>query len=87
MTTIHLTDSHYKLLVQTIRYAQDRAVSPDRIAALDELERLLYTSHSRNTFCTYLQHTLIPDLRDSGRDATADDFETAVQFILDPTRP
>lgn len=32
-------------------------------------------------FVSYLQDTLIPDLRDSGLDATADDFDTCVRII------
>lgn len=32
-------------------------------------------------FVAYLQETLIPDLRESGKDATADDFETLILFI------
>jgi hypothetical protein len=33
------------------------------------------------TFTDYLTETLIPDLRESGRDATADDFETCLRFM------
>lgn len=32
-------------------------------------------------FVDYLTDTLIPDLKESGRDATAEDFETAVEII------
>lgn len=32
-------------------------------------------------FVDYLTNTLIPDLRDSGRDATADDFEMCIKII------
>ncbi len=39
----------------------------------------------RDEFVRYLVETLIPDLRISGSDATADDFEAAVAFIEDPT--
>lgn len=35
----------------------------------------------RESFVEYLRETLIPDLRESGFDATADDFETACRFI------
>ena len=38
---------------------------------------------TRTEFCDYLRNTLIPDLRESGSDATADDFETALGFIAD----
>ena len=38
----------------------------------------------RKEFVNYLRKTLIPDLRESGRDATADDFEAACEFILNP---
>jgi hypothetical protein len=37
-------------------------------------------------FCRYLTTTLIPDLRESGFGATADDFERAVELIEDPPR-
>lgn len=36
---------------------------------------------SKQEFIEYLVDTLIPDLRESGRDCTADDFETAVRFM------
>jgi hypothetical protein len=36
---------------------------------------------NKEEFVSYLESTLIPDLRESGRDATADDFQTAVYFI------
>lgn len=32
-------------------------------------------------FCAYLEGVLIPDLKDSGYECTAEDFETAVAFI------
>jgi len=32
-------------------------------------------------FTGFLRETLIPDLRESGRDSTADDFETAAEVI------
>ena len=35
----------------------------------------------RLDFIEYLKKTLIPDLIDSGRSATAEDFETAVFFM------
>lgn len=36
---------------------------------------------SPEAFCAWLEETLIPDLKESGHDATAQDFETAVAFI------
>lgn len=36
---------------------------------------------TRNEFLAYLRETLMPDLRASGRDATADDFAAACHFI------
>lgn len=36
---------------------------------------------TREEFIDYLRETLIPDLRESGRDCTADDFETAIEFM------
>lgn len=38
----------------------------------------------RGEFVAYLRDTLIPDLRESGRHATAEDFLAAVAFIEDP---
>lgn len=35
-------------------------------------------------FVEFLENTLIPDLKESGMDATAEDFETAVSFIAPP---
>jgi hypothetical protein len=35
----------------------------------------------RDAFVEYLTQTLIPDLRESGSDATADDFETCVRYM------
>lgn len=32
-------------------------------------------------FVAYLKQTLVPDLRSSGYEATADDFDTAVELI------
>ena len=36
---------------------------------------------SRATFCQYIDQTLIPDLRASGRVETAKDFKTAMMII------
>lgn len=40
----------------------------------------VYTWH-REDFIEFLEETLIPDLKESGRYATAEDFETAVFFM------
>ena len=40
---------------------------------------------SKRDFILYLTQTLIPDLRESGRDATAADFEAAVLFMQGAT--
>lgn len=37
--------------------------------------------HTLPQFIAFLNETLIPDLKESGRDATAEDFESAVQWI------
>ena len=34
-------------------------------------------------FVAYIEGTLIPDLREGGRDCTADDFETLLRIIAD----
>ena len=36
-----------------------------------------------NEYIEYLRGTLVPELRDSGSDATAYDFEDAVSYIVD----
>lgn len=38
-------------------------------------------------FIAFLRDRLIPDLRESGRDSTADDFETAIGFMLEADGP
>lgn len=43
--------------------------------------------HSPNQLIEYLEGTLIPDLRESGLDATADDFESCVQMMRDYIPP
>ena len=40
---------------------------------------------SREDFVSFIRETLIPDLRESGRDATADDFETCCRFMTAKT--
>lgn len=37
--------------------------------------------NKKQEFIAYLKDTLIPDLRESGSDATADDFETCIRFM------
>lgn len=39
--------------------------------------------YTRLQFTAYLRHTLIPDFKASDMDATAEDFETALQFITE----
>lgn len=36
---------------------------------------------SKESFVNYLRETLIPDLRESGMNATADDFETCITYM------
>ena len=36
---------------------------------------------TRDSFITYLNETLIPDLIEAGLNATADDFRTSVEFV------
>lgn len=40
---------------------------------------------TRGDFIEFLEETLIPDLKESGRHATAEDFETAVFFMKGET--
>ena len=39
---------------------------------------------TRGAFSHYLRTTLIPDLKESGSIFTAEDFETAVYFMMNP---
>ncbi len=41
---------------------------------------------TREEFISYLRGTLIPNLCEDGKMATATDFEIACQFIENPTR-
>ena len=43
----------------------------------------LINGQTRLQFASYLRHTLIPDFRAADMDATAEDFETALQFLCD----
>lgn len=36
------------------------------------------------SFVRYLERTLIPDLQESGREATAEDFQALAAFLADP---
>ena len=40
---------------------------------------------TQDEFIAYLQRTLIPDLRESGKDATAEDFDTIIDFLQGAT--
>jgi len=42
---------------------------------------LLKKEAGKEDYIKYLKETYIPDLRESGKDATADDFETMIDFI------
>ena len=39
------------------------------------------TFNTASEYVAYLRETLIPDLRDSGSEATADDFDEAVHWL------
>ncbi len=43
--------------------------------------RVLIHSWTREEFIEYLTETLVPDLKESGRTCTAQDFETAIKFM------
>lgn len=42
---------------------------------------------NRNEFINYLEQTLIPDLKESGHTATAEDFSVAVRFLKESPEP
>lgn len=46
-----------------------------------QLEPKQVNDWTRERFIIYLNETLIPDLKSSGYEATAEDFETAIQFM------
>tara|TARA_R110000824_G_scaffold41862_1_gene124081 strand:+ start:801 stop:965 length:165 start_codon:yes stop_codon:yes gene_type:complete len=46
-----------------------------------QLKNIRHNDWTKKDFIDFLQDTLIPDLRDSGLDATADDFDTAIFFM------
>ena len=59
-------------------------LSEDQLKVLregDDVASMWRLRENADSFCEYLEGTLIPDLRDSQRDATADDFEEAVGLI------
>jgi hypothetical protein len=45
------------------------------------MAKKFFTDEEIDNQVTFLKETLIPDLRDSGSDATADDFDTCVSMI------
>jgi len=52
--------------------------------------RPFYNFENTEQLTSYLRNTLIPDLRDSGSDATADDFSdcaTHIEQLTDPATP
>lgn len=42
---------------------------------------MTFNGWTKDEFIEYLLNTLIPDLKESGREATAEDFETTVAFL------
>jgi len=52
-------------------------------AAKNHARGAIAEAAEREGFVSYLEQTLIPDLRESGADATADDFARCVELIRD----
>lgn len=58
-------------------------------AKADKLDKLGYSKeiplevngYTKESFLAFLRDTLIPDLKESGHECTAEDFETAIEFI------
>ena len=46
-----------------------------------QLKNIRHNDWTKKDFIDFLQSTLIPDLRDSGLDAKADNFDTAIFFM------
>ena len=76
MTGTHLCDRCYELETR-IRSNTELA---DKITRSIKKEKGL-DPQTKDDFIYYLKMTLIPDLRASGTNATAEDFETAIRWI------
>ena len=62
------------------RIHREKASQADKLGE-DASLPLLVNGFTKARFVKYLQETLIPDLKAAGFEATAEDFETAVEFI------
>jgi hypothetical protein len=57
-------------------------IAPETIRKINALTHTpILQPHSFNQYINYLLDRLIPDLRDSGHNATAEDFETCLRII------
>jgi hypothetical protein len=55
-------------------------LKPPAVATLSKASMRHWTG-TKDEFISFLLYTLVPDLRASGADMTADDFESAVWFM------
>lgn len=79
-----LRDSGYEATADDFQVAFDLISEPEK-----KVSTIMWDCNwERSNFVSYLQRTLIPDLRESGRDATADDFQTCVDYLTaEPVHP
>lgn len=54
---------------------------PPQVATLSKA-KMRHWEGTKDEFISFLLYTLIPDLRESGAEMTADDFDTAVWFMV-----
>ena len=63
-----------------------RGGNANLIAILEgRIEQQIINGYTRAEFIHYLKDTLIPDLKEAGSVCTAQDFETAVEFMQKPS--
>lgn len=63
------------------QYSECQAIQAETAERIAAHKAQIDGWESPEAFCAWLEETLIPDLKESGHDATAQDFETAVAFI------
>lgn len=73
-----LCDLMYKTKDLAIRH-EEKAHGRTKHSRVDHVT--VKGKKAKENFVDYLEGTLIPDLKESGRTATAEDFETAVRYI------
>lgn len=84
MSKIYKSEDHGQVYKMVLVNAKD--LEPETAEAIaNQLKPKILdpcNGWSRDDFITYLQDNLIPDLVGAGRGATADDFKTAIGFMM-----